>query len=358
MKRVFAQHPLSMTCLVREGNKKMPCYFPKSVLFSEFTQSFIFPKRGQTFEMLRCDYINGLNGGWVRPMLLPCNDCFGCRRKKAVQYGARAVHETQINNVPACFITLTYRDAPYSLEHKHYQNFMKRFRERVPDLRLRQLMCGEYGDKYGRAHFHALIWGTDFMNDRRRFKQMSGYWLYNSSLLDDLWGHGYCTISDVTFESAAYVGGYCFKKINGTRAPDRQYYVDPFTGECRRKEYIIPSRNPALGIGWLQKYYQQVFERDERLVFEDGRSVPIPARYKKWCAEHHPKLYADWKSRMVKKIEEQQFDVISDLEGSDPARYAEEYNLIVAGIQSEYVQNIRRDASEVAKAKFKRNQAF
>lgn len=320
----------------------MPCYFPKPAWMAKKDGSLIFSRR----------YASDLDA----PINLPCGQCFGCRRKKAVQWGARAVHETMLHPFSS-FITLTYEDAPSGLVHRDYQMFMKRFRENNSELQIRQLMCGEYGEKRGRPHFHALIWGTDFFHDRRRFKQMpGGYWLYNSDLLDGYWGHGHAVISNVTFESAAYVGGYCFKKINGKNEPDRNYYQpNPFTGEMVRKEYIIPSRSPAVGIGWLQKYYKQVFERDERLIFEDGRSVPIPARYKKWCEENHPKLYEDWKVRMRKKINEGKFDVISDLEGTDPEKYALEYSAIVNNIETDYVKQVRKAACEVAKAKFKRN---
>lgn len=339
-----------MTCFWSEGKKKMPCYFPKIAWMRE--GKLWHPKSEQvgsiSFKRLHSDA--------GAPIQLACGQCFGCRRKKAVQYGARAVHETMMMPCSS-FITLTYAKAPVSLVHEDYQKFMKRFREANSELRIRQLMCGEYGDRYGRPHFHALIWGTDFFHDRRKFKQMNGgYWLYNSDLLDSYWQHGHATISNVTFESAAYVGGYCFKKINGDLAPDRKWYPpDPVTGELRRKEYIIPSREPAIGIPWLEKYYKQVFERDERLIFNDGRSVPIPARYKKWCAEHHPALYEDWKMRMRKRIEDGKFDIISDLEGSDPEKYAEEYNAIVNSIDTDYAKSVRLAASEVAKAKFSRN---
>lgn len=317
----------------------MPCYFPKA--------AWLKKDGSLAFKKIHIDFLD-------TPIQLPCGQCFGCRRKKAVQWGARAVHETFLHPFSS-FITLTYEDAPSGLIHRDYQHFMKRFRENNSELQIRQLMCGEYGDQRGRPHFHALIWGTDFFHDRRRFKQANGYWLYNSAKLDSYWGHGYATISNVTFESAAYVGGYCFKKINGKDAPDSSWYPpDTVTGELRKKEYIIPSRSPAIGVGWLEKNYKNVFERDERLVFTDGRSVPIPARYKKWCEEHQPKLYEDWKLRMRKKIDEGKFDIISDLEGVSPEKYAFEYNAIVNNIETDYVKNVRFAASEVAKAKFKR----
>ena len=179
----------------------MPCYFPKP--------AYLDRNNRLVFHKVHPDNVYKLNNGDY--IHLPCGQCFGCRRKKAVQWGARAVHETMFHPFSS-FITLTYADAPSGLIHRDYQHFMKRFREANSDLRIRQLMCGEYGDKRGRPHFHALIWGTDFFHDRRKFKQMNGgYWLYNSNLLDSYWGHGHAVISNVTFESASYVGGYCFK---------------------------------------------------------------------------------------------------------------------------------------------------
>ena len=75
----------------------------------------------------------------------------------------RCLHEASLydNN---CFITLTFNDEYVmpSLDKSIFQKFMKRLRRMFPDARIRYFMCGEYGDKLSRPHYHACLFGFDF----------------------------------------------------------------------------------------------------------------------------------------------------------------------------------------------------
>lgn len=124
----------------------------------------------------------------------------------------------------------------------------------------RFLMCGEYGDKFQRPHYHAIIFGQDFSCDRKFYKTTEYGRLFSSPRLEKLWGHGYTTIGQLSWRSAAYVARYSLKKVNGKRATQKYQRVDPKTGETWqvKPEFITMSRRPGLAHEWWQKYKKDI----------------------------------------------------------------------------------------------------
>lgn len=184
------------------------------------------------------------------PVTVPCGRCSGCRLERSRQWAVRCMHEAQLHE-DNCYITLTYRDADlpkdWSLDHRDWQLFMKRFRRSVgPGVKF--FMCGEYGEVNLRPHFHAIIFNYDFP-DRRFFKMHNGNPLFTSKLLDAFWGLGYCTIGNVTFESAAYVARYVMKKRTGPEAASHYDHRTP--------EYCCMSRGGRDGRGIAFEWWQQ-----------------------------------------------------------------------------------------------------
>ena len=125
----------------------------------------------------------------------------------------RNMHEASLwlNNI---FITLTY-DNEHLPEHntlvkKDFQDFMKRLRKKKKASTknpIRFFHCGEYGEQFGRPHYHAILFNTNF-RDRETLNAKGTKGLTTSETLNKLWGKGHTSIGDVTFESAAYVAGY------------------------------------------------------------------------------------------------------------------------------------------------------
>ena len=50
-------------------------------------------------------------------------------------------------------------------------------------------------------------------------------------MIHKIWGHGFCTTSELTLNSAAYVARYCMKKVNGDKANEHYQTTNPLTGE-------------------------------------------------------------------------------------------------------------------------------
>lgn len=217
----------------------MPCYKPLDAwrpLNSTGSKKLVF-----SYHPARC--------GSVMPDLkVPCGRCVGCRLERSRQWAIRCVHEAQLhkNN---CFITLTYDKAKLperepglppadiSLHYPDFQKFMKRLRFKYGEG-IRFYMCGEYGEKLGRPHFHACIFGHDFSDKKVWKKTDSGSIIYRSAELEELWPYGFSSVGDVNFESAAYVARYIMKKISGEAAESHYRFFRPI----HRGDIQPPSR--------------------------------------------------------------------------------------------------------------------
>lgn len=206
-----------------------------------------------------------------------CGKCIDCRLKRAREWSLRCMHEVKTSG-PSSFVTLTYRDAPASLEYRDFQLFMHRLRKRLAGAG-RFFMCGEYGDTFGRAHFHAILFNCVF-SDRVRLPGGKDYALYRSDLLDDLWGHGFASVGDVSLDSAGYVARYALKKITGPEAGSFYQFVTE-DGEIidREPPFCQASLKPGIGYHWFQRYHSDVFPCDF-LVYR-GQRFPVPRYYSK-----------------------------------------------------------------------------
>lgn len=224
---------------------------------------------------------------------IPCGQCIGCRLEHSRQWAMRCMHESSLYD-SNCFVTLTYSPeklpATGTLVKKHYQDFMKRLRFHIAPKRVRFFHCGEYGEEHGRPHYHACLFGYDFP-DRVLYKDYNGTKLYSSATLERLWGFGFATVGDVTFESAAYVARYVLKKMTGPEAL-RYYEFDPLTGEVlaeREREYTTMSRRPGIGQEWYRRFSKEVYPDDEVIV--RGKKVKPPKYYDRLLEAAHAEVY-------------------------------------------------------------------
>ncbi len=246
----------------------MPCFRPMQVYRSRFENKS--GKRGLVF-----NETEGLAGSGF---LIACRQCVGCRLEKSRQWAIRCVHEAQLHE-DNCYITLTFNDENLpvngSLDVKYYQDFMKRLRFHYRPKIIRYFHCGEYGEDYGRPHYHACLFGHDF-EDKHLYTVRDGIPLYTSATLDKIWSHGFSTIGAVTFQSAAYVARYVMKKITGDQAEEHYKSLDPETGEIfdLAPEYTTMSRRPGIGAGWYALFKSEVYPFDEIIMNEQAMQPP------------------------------------------------------------------------------------
>lgn len=214
-------------------------------------------------------------------MVIPCGRCMDCRLAYSREWALRCMHEAQIAG-ESSFVTLTYDDAhlpvDWNLNYRHFQLFMHRLRKSAPG-RGRFFMCAEYGDDYGRPHYHAILFGCVFP-DRVYWKSVDGIRYYLSDELSKLWGQGFVSIGDATMQSAGYVARYNLKKITGPEAGSVYQFVTP-DGEVvmRDAPFCQGSLRPGIGARWFERYRGDVFPSD--FIVYDRRQFPVPRYYEK-----------------------------------------------------------------------------
>lgn len=235
-----------------------------------------------------------------KPVDIPCGQCIGCRLERSRQWAMRCMHESQLHT-QSCFITLTYnpenlpRDG--SLSKRHFQLFIKKLRHHLKGRKIRYFHCGEYGESLGRPHYHACLFGYD-PSDKELLTENQGIRLYSSPSLEKIWGKGFVTIGDVTFESAAYVARYITKKITGDKA--ESHY------QGRQPEYVTMSRRPGIGKKWFEKYQTDVYPKDFITVRE--KKVKAPKYYDKLYEHIDPSAFEQIKIERKRKCKENELD--------------------------------------------------
>lgn len=290
----------------------MPCYYPLTAR-KTLQGEIVFKKRNET--------------GFVSNLQLPCGRCIGCRIETQRQWTLRCVHETKLHE-RNCALTLTYASesnynalpqdsvrphqdvwtaeksarefstiAPEALNGakiahmdnsrsyirevelsiKDHQQFLKKLRERTK-TKMGFYMCGEYGDKLLRPHYHYLLFGYDFPDKKYWKLSLNGSKLYVSKLLTETWGHGHAWIGEATEQTAAYIAGYVTKKITGPKAEEHYRRTDEAGNDYwLQPEFGLMSRNPAIGKGWYERFHQDVSTKDA--VIQLGGVEVKPPRY-------------------------------------------------------------------------------
>lgn len=195
------------------------------------------------------------------------------------------MHEAQLNAYNS-FVTLTYSDEwlprrPTTLVRSHPVAFIKRLRARLSYLGhpgIRYFGCGEYGDLNWRPHYHLLIFGFDFP-DRVLHSNARGVRLYRSPMLEELWRMGFCTVGELTEQSAAYTARYALKKVGGDQAEFYYSELDPYTGELVPilPEFSMMSLKPGIGAEWFKQFGADVFPDD--FVVVKGKRMKVPDYY-------------------------------------------------------------------------------
>lgn len=215
---------------------------------------------------------------------LPCGRCVGCFQARAREWSIRMGHEAQLYD-SNLFVTLDYNPeslpASRSLEYEDFQLFMKRLRKEFKGLTkapngqfpIRFFCAGEYGERFQRPHWHAILFNLRLPDMVRLLNGTS-----RSAMLEEIWGAGHAVIGDVTPASAAYVAGYTLHKAYA-RLQDYEDVLNLSTGEltARRREFVTMSRRPGIGAWWYEKFSRDLFPTDHAV--QDGRSYKVPGYY-------------------------------------------------------------------------------
>lgn len=270
----------------------MSCYHP----LVGFPADQVNQETGKKKIVIRKDYLKNhsleevnLHNG----ILIPCGHCIGCRLDYSRRWADRMMLELETEK-KGIFLTLTYDnehcpwtqfDEDYmplygSLNKRDFQLFMKSLRKEFAkkDLKLRFYASGEYGSKTARPHYHAIIFGIG-LSDIDDYKPLGrndlGQAYYVSEKVQKIWNRGNILITDVSYETCAYVARYVTKKLNG----------DMTVEYARRNvipEFSLMSRKPGIGAKYLDEHPECLdFASINLSTPEGGLKVRIPKYFLK-----------------------------------------------------------------------------
>lgn len=217
-------------------------------------------------------------------LLLPCGKCIGCVQDYKMSWAVRLLLESQLHD-KNCFITLTYSDACLPSDNKPHKDEIQRFIKRLRKItgeQFKVFYCGEKGEKSGRAHYHAIIFGYDFP-DRAVFgRTAKGSIIYTSEILRKAWPFGNSSVGDVEPGSACYVAQYSMKKkLNN-------FDDGSFVGMSRR---------PGIG---FNKFNLRWFKSDT--IYCALGEATIPRFFQKLYEGLDPDAFDAWKNKRLARV--------------------------------------------------------
>ena len=233
-----------------------------------------------------------------KPFVLPdgrkvdCGSCLSCKLKRGREWVARSlIHQHFLRDAPVTvMLTLTYdkEHIPegYNLRYHDIQLMLKRLRKEYTDYngkterRFSYIVCGEYGPKTQRPHYHMILWGLSSAEIKQHFGQYAclPMWLNGFSHIGWLFGS----------EMISYVVQYTTKKLKkkaykGTRTP--------------------PMLRMSKGIGAALLYNKTLLDKmfNAGYISICGKKYPIPRYYFKKLEMDRGEFY---KQHIIKQQEE------------------------------------------------------
>lgn len=184
---------------------------------------------------------------------VPCGKCVACLKARRQSWAFRIEVETEQYPDASFFVSLTYNDEslPYGENHatlckKDLTEFFHKLRSflaaRDPDppskrpagrKYFRYFACGEYGDSFGRPHYHFAFWDLFF-------KYPMDKWL---KIFQQVWK--FCDPQSVDIEEmsparAEYLAKYCLKQAG----------ID-YDAKGVESPFSVMSRRPGIGEAFM-----------------------------------------------------------------------------------------------------------
>ena len=238
-------------------------------------------------------------------VVVPCGRCLGCRLDYSRSWADRMMLELETEK-KAIFCTLTYDNdhvpilsddqgevLGFTLDKRDCQLFMKRLRRRYDGkdghsfAKIRFYLSGEYGSQTLRPHYHAIIFGLslDDFPDRilkgvNELKQP----FFCSDSFSELWPNGFILLSDVSYNTCAYVSRYVLKKAYSDYSEASERGVSP--------EFNLMSRNPGIGSRYLELHPDCLDLTSISLSTDrTGKKIMIPKYFLRKCSLSDPDRY-------------------------------------------------------------------
>lgn len=206
--------------------------------------------------------------GYERMLPVRCGKCEGCLKSRINDWAFRLEQEAK-RSLFVHFVTLTYspKYVPLqpsllpSLSKKDCQKFLKRLRKMHPDANIKYFICGEYGSRTYRPHYHAIFFNVP---ERDSFDKA---WSYRGQPIGNV--HTGDSIDD---GAIPYTLKYMYKKG----------LVPAFDGDDRLPEFRLMSQR--LGDNYLSpaviKWHLTDLKNRQYVRFKCGIKVAMPRYYR------------------------------------------------------------------------------
>lgn len=275
----------------------------------------------------------------------PCGKCLECRGAYVRQMTTRGLHELQTAG-PSSFVTLTYDREHLPVDQcvsvREMQLFIKRLRKAGFDVRY--LLCGEYGEKDGRPHYHAILFGQTFLRGSTQVEpSRSGLPQWTHPAIAEAWqGRGRHRIGDATHDSIQYTAGYVYKKLTyGDKLLALPFQAEGMPFPVYRTEpFVLASKNPGLGLEYFARNAENIIGRGN--CISNGREVPIPRYYLKQVMPKGLKT-SDFLGPQLAAL-------YPDHERT--VQHSHDYNLNKSRVRLDYEVNESSDSRKDARAKY------
>lgn len=243
---------------------------------------------------------------------VPCGRCLECRKLRVNSWFVRLNNQKDLST-SAKFITFTFEDCniPYSdnglmsLHYGIFQRFVKRLRKIDQGSKsIKYFAVGEYGEKFFRPHFHAIMFNINDINNVQK-----------------AWNLGHIHVGDVSEASIYYTLKYALKKSfqpkdkdsDDDRKPEKALMskglgIDFLTPQMIKHFKEDPTRSVTLlgnkKIGLPRYYRDKIFTDSEKLQRNKGLEKYVNLRYEQISDPLFPqrvkKMYKDKQKQLQK----------------------------------------------------------
>lgn len=233
----------------------------------------------------------------VKGQYVPCGKCPNCRSKQRYDLSSRIYLETAFS-ASSYFITLTYDEdnlprlcsGRLGFDKKQVQDFLKRFRRYIEPIQLRYFLTCEFGDgkeaqeylqqygqEYGRSHYHAIF----IFNSKLSLRSCRDF-------LQRAWPFGRVQADTCNIGRIQYATQYALK--------DEEYFYKEYEKGDASKPFRLFSLRPGLGAGFgndekpIIKYLEGYIVNDglhprDRIRI-DGQLRGVPRYYRTVRIDH------------------------------------------------------------------------
>lgn len=234
------------------------------------------------------------------------------------------------HSVSSYFIGLSYSDdfLPLSLSGQptlvkdHLQKHIKDLRYRLGELKF--FGCGEYGDTFGRPHYHYLL-----------FLKTSQDPDYVAKSVADCWNYGFVKVdSGVTPANARYCCKYALKQVGFD-------YGDSIT------PFALMSRRPGIGNDFTKEIDLHEFRKRDQWVVHDpqGSPVSMPRRYREKIYTPNERLnHSLLLTRVYGRMED--FKLGEFKESTFDSNFYQFNNDIIFSREKQFIKQLRKEQYE------------